>query len=1117
VTLIASLDPLGYPQRMRRIASEARRLAAGGEPDALLDELAGGDAYERQLGLTMAGVLGLSDRIVGLLGDPLYRLRRQALFMCIRYPQADDALIATVADAPAAWRADLVRAVRASGRAALADRFIDSCRAQLTEDDAARLLPACTTQTVSRLLPELAHARIPWGSLGTRHPESVLDFAAQRLAELPKPLRTAWWDRCGAGVAAAADRLPGRVLDLLELYRTPGPLPAQVRPKVSLLVRADEGRVLRLLTAPDGDLQEELRFLSRSVRKHLARTGLPEVQVWGRAVRGAPAQFADLLNALPPADRAGFYDAVTADQDPARTAIPVAVLDALPHARRHAEARRMLTLPSATDHEVLRLQTVARLPWEQARPELLAATRAADADERATAYPLLIHSAGASGDPRVVALMLSEHLGRLRNEQDPVRRGALTALAAVPAGLFDDASAGALTTIATDALEARDTSWQSRDALRSLACKVLAHHALTGNDDLLAWALTVFEQLAGTMWGMSLGRLSHTLRRGQEKDVYQALAPWIRRGADHGDHELALALAEALARRGWALTELQGALSDAIRRGTNTTASRAICLWLADPAPRDERVAELVRWDPTTAVLPPVARVLSTRRTDLLDPYLTGAVLEGQFVASGTRWFPLLDSWERWLPRQQTAYGRLLAQVAADEGVWIQERAAAIRRLGRLPDPDQHTILRYADSAEVPLAEAALGALAWGEDPAAALRLLFAHADGDRARVAVYAATRAARYAAPSVAAQTLRAVVQSPTAKVTSRKEALRIAAQVGIPDTVGLLSDAWHADRQHRHVKATVAARLRDRLDDPRSLPILREAAIGEPDIAAPLLRTHPLDLPVRHRADYGDLIATACRALDPKISVVAFNAAPKWYPWTPSIADVVCAAVTDLDRRGERCAPSTTPLHLLLTGMPLGQYLDVLSTLLDADASDSPTDALAQRDRPARRRLQSITRATTLIGLTNQAATRPILRAAARVLAARPGYLYQAAQLAATAVDLDADPEQVADDLRQLATLTAGRPGPATTAAAQLTDRIERCDPWNPTSVLAAARVLAGNPDPVAGLIATRLLSAAGPELSWPAPWRAVISTLRTHPEPDVAELALDVDLDMEAWTA
>ncbi|MFD7818898.1 hypothetical protein ACFV6E_39220, partial [Streptomyces sp. NPDC059785] len=76
------------------------------------------------------------------------------------------------------------------------------------------------------------------------------------------------------------------------------------------------------------------------------------------------------------------------------------------------------------------------------------------------------------------------------------------------------------------------------------------------------------------------------------------------------------------------------------------------------------------------------------------------------------------------------------------------------------------------------LAEPVLAELAHTGRPADALPGLLAHAAGDRARTAVYAATRASRYAAPSVLAGQLREVLRAPDAKVTARKEAVRLAA---------------------------------------------------------------------------------------------------------------------------------------------------------------------------------------------------------------------------------------------------------------------------------------------------------------------------------------------------
>jgi hypothetical protein len=60
-----------------------------------------------------------------------------------------------------------------------------------------------------------------------------------------------------------------------------------------------------------------------------------------------------------------------------------------------------------------------------------------------------------------------------------------------------------------------------------------------------------------------------------------------------------------------------------------------------------------------------------------------------------------------------------------------------------------------------------------------------------------------------------------------------------------------------------------------------------------------------------------------------------------------------------------------------------------------------------------------------------------------------------------------------------------------------------------VHASATTLARRPDPEAGLIALPLVARAGRELGWPTAYRQVVRTLRRHPDPAVAEAALDVD--------
>ena len=779
----------------------------------------------------------------------------------------------------------------------------------------------------------------------------------------------------------------------------------------------------------------------------------------------------------------------------------------------------MLALGALTDRPGERLDLVARLPWHEALAELRVAVRRAEAEDRAAAYPLLVRCAAAEDRASAITELLGE-FGRLRNEQDPVRNAALTALAAVPARLFEDTAAVAdmLLRLVTDALDARDCSWATRNSLRLLASRILARQATegdgSGSGDLLVWALAAFEQLAASGGDFRLDRLDRNLRRGQELAVYQALEPWLARGIERADHRLVLALAYALGRRAHGLPALQDALADAIRHGTVATSRTAIDLWLGDPTHRDERVAELVAWDPTTASLYRVADSLSLRRTALLDLYLTGeSPLAGRFVASGVVWIPRFQPSYRWLPRQSAAYARLLARIAADEGAKVHERVVAINGLGALPGEGQREAQRYLDSPEIALAEAAIRMLAWSEDPAGALPVLLSYADGDRARVAVYSAARAARFARPSATVPVLRSVALSPTAKVTSRKEALRIAADLDTPGIVDLLEEVWRTPGQHRDVKAAAVSRLADRMDDARVPALLREAVGDDAAVAMQLLRMHPLALPERHRAAYGELVAAAVEITDPKTSSAALTAAPRWYRWTDSVAEAVCAAVTDLDRRGDRAAPSSVLFALLAEGMPITRYQAVLDALRTADAEDAHDDLTGSqewdRDRPARRRLISIAHAANAIGRDDAVQRGPVLQATVHSLTGSLGYQRLILDLAAGAVELDASADELERRLLDLVDRAGGRRDAAARAGERLAQKITRDEPWDPTALLAAAEVLARRGEPEAGLIAVRLVEAAGNTLGWPGPFRLAVRTLRHHPDPEVVEAALDLN--------
>lgn len=182
-----------------------------------------------------------------------------------------------------------------------------------------------------------------------------------------------------------------------------------------------------------------------------------------------------------------------------------------------------------------------------------------------------------------------------------------------------------------------------------------------------------------------------------------------------------------------------------------------------------------------------------------------------------------------------------------------------------------------------------------------------------------------------------------------------------------------------------------------------------------------------------------------------------------------------------------------------------------LLDAASRERDGDVPAGapfRDRPARRRLEDLARHLVPTLRASLEGWRPIAVATAELLAAEQGWLLYAARLRAEALDLVASPEELTAELRVLAGLTDGRPVAARAAAEALTSRLHRSETIAPASFHAAATVLAADARTSSGLLAGALATGAGPVSGWDQGWRAVVGTLRAHPDADVAEAALEL---------
>ncbi|MDR7275166.1 hypothetical protein J2S41_001944 [Catenuloplanes atrovinosus] len=1075
--LLTSLEPLPYRERMRTLARWAR--TAPDRADVCADLREQGP-YERRLALHAALVARDRDGIAAAAHDPMPSIRASALGAAVRAGVA----AGEHADRPQADRRRIHRALRRHPRPETADALIAEIRARFGDHEAAALLPACGPDTVRALLPELEHAIRPV-RLVRRHPGPLLDRVRERLGAATAEERVTIW----ADAAPAVLRCdPADALDLLERYppgeALPGPLTAY-----GVLAAHAPDRVAALLTAPARAGWLHRTTLPPGLLRRLAPLPTDVLAAIGARIRDNAIALAALLDAVPPRRRGPLYDRIMADVDTA-TAVPApAVMEVLPEPVRVREATRVLTLPRIREQEQLADTWSAYLAWPDARAALDVTLRSGDADERARGYALLVTAARRSRDPRAVADVLAR-LGRLRNEQDPVRASALAALRAM-APLLTAGTADALTRLTTDAAEARDASAATTTALSGLAADVLRHHV--DEPSLREWALFTIDLMSGSATVPVLRRFDSVLRRGQEAMVFARLRGWVENGVARARYGPLFALTHALGRRARHVPELQELLGRATGPDTLPSVARtAISLWLDDPRTRAARVAAVLDADGSAVTLHEVWSTICVSRTDLLDRVLH-APIAGRFVERGTRWVP---RWavrpERWLPRQQARFVELSALVAADAGQGVQARAAAVRAAAAIPGAGRDLVLRYVDDPEVAIAEAALGALAGTDRPDEALPVLLRYAGGDRARVALYAAGRAARYVPPPVLADVLGPVLAGP-AKVTSRKEAVRLLARFGPPDAMATLLDLYTRPDQHRDVRAAIVSAARQGLGSEASWTILRAAVGGSREERRAVLGAYPYAIAERHRARYGAFLLDAARADDAEVRRAAFARLATWSPWLTGAADLIVDRLTDT---GESLT------HLEAAGLLRAGGDAVLGTALERliardAADDRPGDPL--EDRPARRRVQVLAAGASARSRTLPPdADRSALTGAARWLAARAGFT-------GTGVVLLVDLGRL-DNLDEVAGLCAGRPVLAAHIADQVGRRMRGLRDWSDPEAVAR---LARRGDVTGGLFAVRLVQH-GAGFGWTGTWRTLLLELRAHPDPDVREAAYGIDM-------
>ncbi|MFG1795407.1 hypothetical protein [Nocardia sp. NPDC049149] len=1088
--LLKDIEPLSAPQRRRAIAAVAVQLAGTAELGPLLTELAARGRYERIISIHLAAIAGDRDHLLAQLDSVGQEFVSRAAVALIRVGAEPQVLVERVPRLAQRTRKTLYRAIgRRSCGTELADALLPEVRRHFGDAEAARVLPNCSTPIVAEFLPDLAYAVTGWQALGRKHIEVVLDYLEGSATRAGESQWRELWPRIAATATTSALRHPDRLLALAAQAVRHVPLAGLDR-ILGALARHDAGAVVSLILHPSGrGTGLAGRALFTALRELPDERLLPVFAAYGAHQRQR------FLHTLPPHRRTEVVREVFIQPgvDPAR--LDLAALDSLSKDARATLARELLATHGGSEDRSVRERLIARLTWEEAEPILRESIRRPTADERAEAYPLLVVAAIGSRDPAVIATLL-ESLRRLRNEQDPVRRNALHAVDSIPPTLLRADHLSALEILATDALQARDRSPATTDAVGVLARGLLVHGARADDPAFTDAALRLIESLAAHSSTVPLWHLDRNLPRGVEHRLFAALRPRLDSDAVRDEWDLTLRLGHGLARRAWNVAALQQLILRACGARNDHVIREAVDLALANPATRDEHLATLLNRDRSLISLPRVQQLIGTRRTDLLDLVLAGAT-PGRFLAPKVRLvLSFSGGFHGWTPRQLDLYARSLAGLvrAKEPSPW--EKAWAVRQLGQLPGSFER-LVGYLDHAELTVAEAALTALGRSEEAEAAVRVLSRYVDSDRARVAVSGIASRARSIGPDRLAGALTALVDS--TKITSLKEGVRLLASLHAPEAMASVLAIWERPNQHRDVKRAVVFACRWLLDHAEAWRILAEATT-DAAVASEALNLAPALLPIPQRDRMAALVRELAGNADVHLAAQAMGVLGAWFPWAPEdTGDLLVRRLADLGEVGlwQQAA------RVLVASGYREHVPAAVDRLLAAEGVDLPG-----RDLPARQRLSALLTGVGGLGVAARLSeeARTIAVAVAERLGTDPAWRRLAIELFLAQIRW-ADGASSVRSIQRACEL--GRGALVNYPAEQLRTQLTRTLRMVESDTMAAvARELSVSVDVATGLATVALISQCGSHFGWTPTWVDLLARMRTHGRSDVRVAAHEV---------
>jgi hypothetical protein len=1086
--LMRRLDRLDHHERLLDLTEHLRKLSDA-DAQGLGQALARGDVHQRWLALIVAAFRRDADAAVAALDDPSLLVRRYAAQLTGRLAPTLPADLLDRIDADSLGRlaAEVVRRRRPELAQALCEGLC--ARERLAE--AAQLLSSCPIEWTAEQLDSVAWPDGAWLRLAKYRPDLLGARIDRQFAEAERGEQV--FARYGHEVwAQLCEQRPKQVADWIERHLAQDEFPQALVSGFARLCVTLPGRVVAYLAARPHWLARvgvpralivRARTLDDDLLAPLCRV-LAQIQ---------PALLGTLLSRLPFPRRAELFARGTAELETARIEWPLSLLAVLPRALADREAARMLGLQRAATDGSWRRQLLGHRAIADARTLLEKECQSAQAEERGEALAALVTASARASSGLAETLA---YLRRIKNEQDPVRLAAITALAEVPGHRFDDLAA--LDGVISPIFDARDTSWATRQKTAQVAHKLLIAHARVPESAAFALGLSLLERLAGQQGTPDLPRLDRNLPRGAEQAIVAALLPWVRAAQSRQQDLHAFRLWAALGKRAWRVSELSTLIANIIWHGHKSNAGFAATLWLQDPATRDERARELVRKDRSALYVLPVFTHCVHRRQTLLSDRMAQKAPRGRFHDGKVVMVPFVErGFHRWPTVLQQQYVDLIRAAEAVPQQFMTTRARLVAMRARVPLTVVGDLGDALASKDIAVQEAALGALVWVDAPEPALPILLEHLDGDRARVAMYAMPRLARLLPRGRMVDALAELLARAQLKVTVHKEALRLLGMLATPRAIELLRDTWTRPL-HRDVRIAALHAARSVLWAHEAWVILASAASDEsPDVARALVEVPIVTIAERHRVAYLKLMLDAADHPSPVVRASLFTALGQRWSWVDPLAAVRVAA--HVVERLDPLDPWTAAARIVAGGAWSEATHPNIEKLLEtlAAAAERELAPAGEHDRLAHRRFAALIDA---LERERHPISLGLLEALAGQFLARPDWWSAGVRLRLAA----APSERLGARIHELvAAMPTARSLVALELAARNLASFALRD-WSRERAQSVVAELVEGPA-AARIVALAMLDLFGRRWGWGEPWAGTLGRLRSDDDLDVRTAA------------